>query len=74
MAVVCGGQDDGAVTSDADTLLLGATDWVLGLTRRLAACFKDSRNRLHRAHARSPAHAARRRLSTEPVEPAHALC
>jgi hypothetical protein len=36
--------DGGAITSDAGALLLGATDKVLGLTRRLAACFKDSRN------------------------------
>jgi len=36
--------DGGALTSDAGALLLGATDKVLGLTRRLAACFKDSRN------------------------------
>ncbi len=34
--------DGGAMTSDAGTLLLGATDKALGLTRRLAACFKDS--------------------------------
>ena len=31
--------DGGAITSDAGALLLGATDRVLGLTRRLAACF-----------------------------------
>jgi hypothetical protein len=36
--------DGGAMTSDAGALLLGATDRVLGLTRRLAACFKDSRD------------------------------
>ena len=36
--------DGGSITSDAGALLLGATDKVLGLTRRLAACFKDSRN------------------------------
>ena len=29
--------DGGAITSDAGALLLGATDRVLGLTRRLAA-------------------------------------
>jgi hypothetical protein len=32
------------MTTDAGALLLGATDKVLGLSRRLAACFKDSRN------------------------------
>jgi hypothetical protein len=36
--------DGGAITSDAGALLLGATDKVLGLTHRLAACFKDHRN------------------------------
>lgn len=36
--------DGGAITSDAGALLLGATDKKLGLTRRLAACFKDHRN------------------------------
>ena len=34
----------GAITSDAGALLLGAADKVLGLTRRLAGCFKDHRN------------------------------
>jgi len=43
--------DGGAITSDAGALLLGATDRVLGLTRRLAACFKDSRNRAYTEHA-----------------------
>lgn len=36
--------DGGAITSDAGGLLLGAADKVLGLTRRLAACFTDHRN------------------------------
>src|SRR6201985_3251938 len=36
--------DGGAITSDAGALLLGATDRVLGLTRRLADCFKDSQD------------------------------
>jgi Transposase DDE domain group 1 len=36
--------DGGAITSDAGGLLLGATDKVLGLTRRLAAGFKDHRD------------------------------
>jgi len=31
--------DGGSITSDAGALLLGATDKVLGLTRKLAACF-----------------------------------
>ena len=42
--------DGGAITSDAGALLLGATDRVLGLTRRLAACFKDNRNRAYIEH------------------------
>ena len=36
--------DGGAISSDAGALLLGAADRVLGLTRRLAACFKDHRD------------------------------
>jgi hypothetical protein len=36
--------DGGRITSDAGALLLGATDRVIGLTRRLAACFKDHRD------------------------------
>src|SRR3954464_15667776 len=43
--------DGGAITSDAGALLLGATDRVLGLTRRLAACFRDSRNPAYTEHA-----------------------
>jgi hypothetical protein len=43
--------DGGAITSDAGALLLGAADKVLGLTRRLAACFKDSRNQAFTEHA-----------------------
>lgn len=42
--------DGGAMTSDAGALLLGATDRVLGLTRRLAACFKDSRDPAYIEH------------------------
>ncbi len=34
--------DGGRITSDSGALLLGATDRVLGLTRRFAACFQDS--------------------------------
>jgi hypothetical protein len=34
----------GRITTDAGALLLGATDRVLGLTRRFAAGFKDSRD------------------------------
>jgi hypothetical protein len=34
----------GRITTDAGALLLGATDRVIGLTRRFAACFRDSRN------------------------------
>ncbi len=36
--------DGGRITSDAGALLLGATDRVIGLTRRLAACFQDRRD------------------------------
>jgi hypothetical protein len=36
--------DGGRITSDAGALLLGATDQVIGLTRRLAACFQDHRD------------------------------
>src|ERR1700758_286196 len=42
--------DGGAITSDAGALLLGATDRVLGLTRRLAACFTDSRDPAYTEH------------------------
>jgi hypothetical protein len=42
--------DGGAMTSDAGALLLGATDRVLGLTRRLAGCFKDSRDPAYTEH------------------------
>ena len=36
--------DGGRITTNAGALLLGATDRVIGLTRRFAACFKDSRD------------------------------
>ena len=36
--------DGGRITSDAGALLLGSTDRVIGLTRRLAAYFTDARN------------------------------
>ena len=36
--------DGGRITSEAGALLLGATDKVIGLTRRLAACFRDDRD------------------------------
>ena len=36
--------DGGRITSDAGALLLGAADRVIGLTRRMAACFTDARN------------------------------
>jgi hypothetical protein len=36
--------DGGRLTSDAGALLLGAADRVVGLTRRLAACFRDARD------------------------------
>jgi hypothetical protein len=35
--------DGGAITSDAGALLLGATDKVMRLTERFAACFSDQR-------------------------------
>jgi len=41
---VVAGFDGGRITSDAGALLLGAADRVIGLTRRLAACFADARN------------------------------
>jgi hypothetical protein len=43
--------DGGAMTSDAGGLLLGATDRVLGLACRLAACFQDSRDPAYIEHA-----------------------
>ena len=43
--------DGGRITSDAGALLLGATNRVLGLTRRLAACFTDSRDPDYTEHA-----------------------
>jgi hypothetical protein len=36
--------DGGQITSDAGALLLGQADRVIGLTRRLAACFSDARD------------------------------
>jgi hypothetical protein len=36
--------DGGRMTSDAGAVLLGAADRVIGLTRRLAGCFIDTRN------------------------------
>src|SRR5919107_549900 len=42
--------DGGAMTSDAGALLLGATNRVLGLSRRLAACFKDGRDPAYIEH------------------------
>jgi len=36
--------DGGRITSDAGALLLGSADRVIGLTRRLGACFADARN------------------------------
>src|SRR3712207_5026408 len=36
--------DGGAITSDAGALLLGATDRVIGLVERFAACFQDARD------------------------------
>jgi hypothetical protein len=36
--------DGGRITSDAGSLLLGAADRVIGLTRRLGKCFSDARD------------------------------
>jgi hypothetical protein len=36
--------DGGRISSDAGALLLGAADRVIGLSRRLAACFSDARD------------------------------
>src|ERR1700710_665271 len=36
--------DGGRITSDAGALLLGAADRVVGVTRRLAACFTGAHN------------------------------
>jgi hypothetical protein len=38
-----GSFDGGSITSDAGTLLVRQTDQVIGLTPRLAACFRDHR-------------------------------
>jgi Transposase DDE domain group 1 len=43
--------DGGTITSDAGALLLGATDRVIGLTRRFAACFRDDRNPAFTEHS-----------------------
>jgi Transposase DDE domain group 1 len=40
---VIAGFDGGRMTSDAGALLLGATDRAIGLVRRFAECFTDSR-------------------------------
>jgi hypothetical protein len=39
-----GSFDGGSMTSDAGVLLLRQTDWAIGLTSRLAACFQDHRD------------------------------
>ena len=41
---VVAGFDGGKITSEAGALLLGAADQVIGLTRRLAGCFRDDRD------------------------------
>jgi hypothetical protein len=43
--------DGGRITTDAGARLLGATDHVTGLTRRFAACFKDSRDANYGEHS-----------------------
>src|SRR6201994_405122 len=42
--------DGGRISSDAGALLLGATDGVLNLTQRLAACFQDRRDPAYTEH------------------------
>ena len=42
---VVGAFDGGAVTSDAGSLLLGATDGAIRLVERFAGCFQDGRRR-----------------------------
>ena len=42
---VVAGFDGGRITSDAGALLLGATDRVIALTERFAACFRDGGDR-----------------------------
>ena len=42
--------DGGRITSDAGALLLGATDRVIGLAHRFAACFTDARNPAYVEH------------------------
>ncbi|SJM35614.1 hypothetical protein BQ8482_850011 [Mesorhizobium delmotii] len=41
---VVAGFDGGTITSDAGALLLGLTDWAIGLVGRFARCFVDARN------------------------------
>ncbi|MFL5286438.1 MAG: transposase [Rhodopila sp.] len=43
--------DGGRISTDAGARLLGATDHVIGLTRRFAACFKDSRDANYGEHS-----------------------
>lgn len=43
--------DGGAITSDAGALPLGATDRVVRLVERFAACFRDARGPLRTEHA-----------------------
>src|SRR5574340_809457 len=47
---VVAGFDGGTMTADAGALLLGATDGVIGLTRRFAGCFRDARNPAYVEH------------------------
>src|SRR5690242_309623 len=56
--------DGGAITSDAGALRLGATDRMLGLTRRLAACFKDSRDPAYTADSDEASHRFRCKPAT----------
>ena len=42
--------EGGRITSDAGALLLGATDRVIGLTHRFAACFTDARRPAYVEH------------------------
>lgn len=56
--------DGGRITSDAGALLLGSTDRVIGLTRRLAACFTDARNVARARVSWGATDAAKRRNGT----------
>jgi hypothetical protein len=47
---VTAGFDGGAITSNAGALLLRQADHVIGLSRQVAACFKDARRQEYIEH------------------------